>query len=113
MSVSSLSPDGQWETLPPSEKREKEVFLASEKRASRGFISQANKQMQLLDTLSEMTSITCCLCQPPLARRTAGAVSKQSLIIIHVVFSVSICWTLIDVRVYTYTVWSKGFRTKR
>ena len=67
--------EGQWSSLPPNQRREKEVFLASEKRASRGFISQANNQMELLDTFSEMEPVAQCLCRPPLARRTAAAVS--------------------------------------
>ena len=76
-SLSPLLTEGQWSSLPPHKKREKEAFLASEKRASRGFISQANKQMELLDILSEMGQVAQCLCQPPLARRTAAAVSGR------------------------------------
>lgn len=69
--------EGQWSSLPPDQRRDKEGFLASEKRASRGFISQANKQMELLDTFSEMDLVAQCLCQPPLARRTAAAVRHR------------------------------------
>jgi hypothetical protein len=64
---------GQWASLPPGQRREKEGFLAAEKRASRGFISQANKQLELLDTFSEVEAVAECFCQPPLARRTAAA----------------------------------------
>ena len=72
----SVLPEGQWSSLTPSKRREKEAFLASEKRASRGFISQANQQMELLDIFSEMEEVAKCLCQPPLARRTAAAVRR-------------------------------------
>jgi hypothetical protein len=64
---------GQWGSLPAHQRREKEGFLAGEKRASRGFILQANKQLELLDSLSEMEVVAQCLCRPPLARRTAAA----------------------------------------
>ena len=73
----SLPTEGQWNSLPPHQRREKEGFLAGEKRASKGFIFQANKQLELLDTFSEMELVAQCLCRPPLARRTAAAVSER------------------------------------
>ena len=69
-----LPSEGQWSSLPPHKRREKEVFLASEKRASKGFISQANNQLELLDSISEEGVVAECLRQPPLGRRTAAAV---------------------------------------
>ena len=66
---------GNWDRLPAKEKQEKEMFLSGEQRASKGFMSQANTQMELLYNMSEAEPVAKCLCDPSLAKRTAAAVS--------------------------------------
>ena len=66
---------GNWDKLPPKEKQEKERFLTGEQRASKGFMTQANLQMELLYYMSEAEPVARCLCDPSLAKRTAAAVS--------------------------------------
>ena len=67
---------GNWDKLPPREKQEKERFLSGEQRASKGFMTQANTQMELLYNMSEAEAVARCLCDPSLAKRTAAAVSS-------------------------------------
>ena len=69
------STGGQWNALSDKDRREKEVFLVSEQQVSRGFMTQANMQMELLAIMSESELVAKCLCVPPLAKRTAAAVS--------------------------------------
>ena len=66
---------GNWDKLPPTEKQEKEMFLSGEQRASKGFMSQANTQMELLYNMSEAEPVAKCLCDPTLSKKTAAAVS--------------------------------------
>ena len=66
---------GNWDRLPPRQKQEKEMFLSGEQRASKGFMTQANTQMELLYNMSEAEPVARCLCDPSLAKRTAAAVS--------------------------------------
>ena len=68
---------GNWDKLPPKEKQEKERFLTGEQRASKGFMTQANLQMELLYNMSEAEPVARCLCDPSLAKRTAAAVSNE------------------------------------
>ena len=70
---------GQWKSLSERERREKELFLASEQRASQGFMTQANKQLELLYVMSDTEQVSRCLSVPPLGRRTAAAVSLKAL----------------------------------
>ena len=65
---------GNWDKLPAKEKQEKEMFLSGEQRASKGFMTQANTQMELLYNMSEAGPVAKCLCDPTLAKRTAAAV---------------------------------------
>ena len=55
------------------------MFLSGEQRASKGFMTQANTQMELLYNMSEAGPVAKCLCDPTLAKRTAAAVSKRKL----------------------------------
>jgi len=71
----SPSPDGQWTHLPPTEKVQKESFLKQQRRASRGFMTQANLQLELLLEMSDDLRVARCLSLMPLGRRTAAAVS--------------------------------------
>jgi len=64
---------GEWSSLGGQERKEKELFLASEQRASRGFMTQANMQLELLQIMAEAEQVAKCLCVPPLAKRTAVA----------------------------------------
>lgn len=64
---------GQWEGLNAQEKHGKEGFLAGEKGASRGFISQASRQLELFHMMTEAEPVAKCLCVPTLAKRTAVA----------------------------------------
>ena len=66
---------GNWDKLSPREKQEMERFLSGEQRASKGFMTQANTQMELLYNMSEAEPVARCLCDPSLAKRTAAAVS--------------------------------------
>ena len=68
---------GQWKTLTERDRREKEHFLASEQRASQGFMTQANRQMELLHVMSDAEQIARCLSLPPLGKRTTAAVSDR------------------------------------
>ena len=70
---------GNWDKLPPKEKQEKERFLSGEQRASKGFMTQANTQMELLYNMSEAEPVARCLCDLSLAKRTAAAVSNADL----------------------------------
>ena len=70
---------GNWDKLPAKEKQEKEMFLSGEQRASKGFMTQANTQMELLYNMSEAGPVAKCLCDPTLAKRTAAAVSERKL----------------------------------
>ena len=86
------------------ERREKEVFLASEKHASRGFMTQANKQLELLLVMSETEPVARCLSKPPLGRRTAAAVSGVvdcCCCCCCCCFAVVWCNNLISKRIYT------------
>ena len=58
--------------------KQKERFLAGEQRASKGFMTQANTQMELLYNMSEAEPVAKCLCDPTLAKRTAAAVSHAN-----------------------------------
>ena len=69
---------GNWDKLPPNKKQEKEMFLSGEQRASKGFMTQANLQMELLYNMSEAGPVAKCLCDPTLAKRTAAAVRGLS-----------------------------------
>lgn len=62
---------GEWKSLSEHGRKEKERFLSSEQRASRGFMSQANKQMELLYVMSEAEQVARCLALLPLGRRAA------------------------------------------
>ena len=55
------------------------MFLSGEQRASKGFMTQANTQMELLYNMSEAGPVAKCLCDPTLAKRTAAAVSETKL----------------------------------
>lgn len=58
---------------------EKENFLSGEQRASKGFMTQANKQLELLVVMSDAEPVARCLSIPPLGRRTAAAVSGSRI----------------------------------
>ena len=70
---------GNWDKLPAKEKQEKEMFLSGEQRASKGFMTQANTQMELLYNMSEAGPVAKSLCDPTLAKRTTAAVSERKL----------------------------------
>ena len=74
--VQSFPQGGEWSSLSPQQRREKEIFLAGEQRASKGFMTQATLQLELLHNMTEVEVVAKCLCIPPLAKRTAAAVSS-------------------------------------
>ena len=75
-SSKELQNGSTWDKLPSKEKREKERFLSGEQRASKGFMTQANTQMELLYNMSEAEPVARCLCDPSLAKRTAAALGS-------------------------------------
>lgn len=63
---------GQWKSLSERKRKEKERFLSSEQRASRGFMTQASKQLDLLFAITEAEQVSRCLSLSPLGKRTAA-----------------------------------------
>ena len=68
--------DGEWTRLSHIEKVQKEMFFKQQKRASRGFMTQASLQLELLLEMSQDPRVARCLSLAPLGRRTAAAVSQ-------------------------------------
>ena len=57
--------------------------MSGEQRASRGFLAQANAQLQLLHVMSETEQVARCLTIPPLGRRTTATVSMHMDMYMH------------------------------